>query len=403
MFREKSVSKIFVILSILLAGIVSAVQGGFSVLQVTNNIADDANPDIARDASGNLHLVYEREGCIYYKFGTPFNWSEEEKIGEGSMPAIALDSEGNPHIVYVYGKNTIHYIKRKAKSWLEPEVVASGNYADLDVDSAGNAHIVYVNPWADEDKYNEIFYATNAEGKFTNIEFLYDSYYDPELKIGNYYSNPCIKVDSAGKYHLTLIFRYWSSWNGEPDFDYIRYRTNAEKGLESQSPEMTYYSTDLTKNALCLDEKGTPHIVYSSNNTIYYTNAPFPSWNCVSLSAGSQCALDIISNTVSITFNCNGNIFYMGRNASNFNLPQLVSSGTNPDLVLGNTAIVFVKNDGFDNEIYLAIDEPAPTPICTPVFTETQTPITDILISPTPTTTPTQTPVTTSTPTPLSL
>ncbi len=382
MFKVTDLRKILIFLIILFFIRVSPAQGSFSVFPITNNINDDVNPDIARDVSGNLHLVYERDGSIYYRSGTPYNLSEEERISQGSLPAIAIDLEGNPHIVYVYSKNTIHYIRRKVKIWLEPEIVAPGNYADIDVDANGFAHIVYVNPWADEDKYNEIFYTNNTGGVFAKGQFLYDSYYEPELKIGNYYSNPCIKIDSAGKYHLTLIFRYWSSWPNEPDFDYILYRTNSGNGFENKSPEMPYYSADLTKNALCLDEKGKPHIVYSSNNAIYYTNASATSWCYIILGNGAQCALDFINNIAGITYNYNGTIYYLEHNEMKSGLPQQVSSGNNPDLILRTKAIVFVKNDGYDDEINLATDEPAPTPIYTPVSTETQTPAPALTPSP---------------------
>ncbi len=62
-------------------------------------------PDMATDAAGNLHLVYNRDGLRYMKYDAAGRqWSEELEVGcpcenvQRSDPDIVVDSQGRPHL-----------------------------------------------------------------------------------------------------------------------------------------------------------------------------------------------------------------------------------------------------------------------------------------------------------------
>ena len=77
-------------------------------------------PDIAADKSGNIHIVYNRNGLKYKAFiDTTQAWENETDLGcdcgwvARQDPDIVIDSEGNPHVIC--GN---HYAKKINGKWI---------------------------------------------------------------------------------------------------------------------------------------------------------------------------------------------------------------------------------------------------------------------------------------------
>ncbi|MCX8038164.1 MAG: DUF5060 domain-containing protein [Candidatus Sumerlaeia bacterium] len=70
-------------------------------------VAEGAYPDLAVDTAGNVHLVYVRDGALYYRkyAADRAAWGDEQPTGlpagmvHRSDPDVAIDSTGRPHVV----------------------------------------------------------------------------------------------------------------------------------------------------------------------------------------------------------------------------------------------------------------------------------------------------------------
>ncbi len=69
---------------------------------------------IVSDGTGNLYVVYEAGGYVYFtktKIGTMV-WEPAYPVGKGNSPSIALDNNNTPNIVWVH-KDTLFWAKRQ--------------------------------------------------------------------------------------------------------------------------------------------------------------------------------------------------------------------------------------------------------------------------------------------------
>jgi hypothetical protein len=321
----------------------------FNSYQMTENALADASVDVAVDADENLYYVYVRDGNVYYKR----NLNDEELIGAGSSPAIAVSVAGIPHIVYISGGAAV-YTNRAAGSWSAGVSLANGStgFVDIDVDGSGKAHIVYQCN-ADGDGYGEIVYVTNASGSFVET-MLADGWYDSGS--GNYYYNPNIKVDGAGKYHVVFEQQNWggrASWSNK----HLTLVSNYASG--SYSSETFDWNAGVTtgRNSLALDAHGHPHVLYYSGSTIYYGYWA-GGWCSFALTSGSQGAIASDGLHIAIAYNDGANnIRYTEEYGWGFEYWTTVSSGSYPSVaVKGGRHIMYEKSDGSDVEIFLSSD-----------------------------------------------
>jgi len=63
-------------------------------------VCDGEDPDVAVDAAGHLHVVYERDGDTWYREVVyPTDVGTEIQVGDGDDPQVVVDSAGHPHVV----------------------------------------------------------------------------------------------------------------------------------------------------------------------------------------------------------------------------------------------------------------------------------------------------------------
>lgn len=319
--------------------------------QITDNNASELNLDVATDSSGMPHIVYERNGNIYYKNGLGI----EEPIGAGTLPAIAIGGNDVPQVIFV-NNGSIYFAKKSATSWSVPASISGGSYADIDIDTNGNAHIVYqahVDYDYNGQSYLEIMYTNNIGGDFVTPTMIWDSWfwYENGGKDGRYYDSPCIKVDSLGFVHFIAREHVRQGATG---WDYHAYDV-----IYASTSGGSWVSGDkgaglaLFRNSLTVDANNQAHIVYS-NGTLYYSIAGIGE---STLGAGTQPAIDAHGVDIGIAYNDGtNNIKLVTGNGSGLNTPIDVDAGVAPAVALGSIYVYYIKSDGVDDEVFLKTD-----------------------------------------------
>jgi len=157
------------------------------------------------------------------------NWNN----GSSNHPEIAKDKSGNVYVVWedntdgVWGEDIeIMYTKSTISGWLRPTVISddiskwnndSSQYPDIDIDNEGNIHVVwhdYTNgEWGSD---SEIMYKKHTVSGWSNISIVSD---DSTGWNVNSSEKPCIAIDNSGGVHVA-----WEDKNFEQngiDFDIL--------------------------------------------------------------------------------------------------------------------------------------------------------------------------------------
>ena len=115
----------------------------FQEFQLTTNAADESNILVEGDSSNRLHIVYVREGRIYYqcRHSSGPSLVPEEQVTDGDSPALALDPAGNPHVLSV-SSGTVYYASRTNGAWTSATVGAADS-ASLAIMEDGQPYVAY--------------------------------------------------------------------------------------------------------------------------------------------------------------------------------------------------------------------------------------------------------------------
>ena len=130
-----------VILAVLVATAWPALAAA-GVLQLTKNDVAETSTDAALDVAGNVHVVYERGGTIYYRGKTSSGWSAEEAVATGTNPAVGAGASGVPQVVFLSGGG-LWFTARIGAPWMAPVQFGVGSSVDMAVDGNDVAHVVY--------------------------------------------------------------------------------------------------------------------------------------------------------------------------------------------------------------------------------------------------------------------
>ncbi len=109
----------------------------------TVQIAKGSYPDLVLDQKGKIHLVYVRDGFLYYRNYSVRDeiWSDEQAVGvevekvHRSDPEIVMDSKGRPHVMV-----GAYYAYWNGEEWIviDPDVVRD---TALAIDSKDTVYI----------------------------------------------------------------------------------------------------------------------------------------------------------------------------------------------------------------------------------------------------------------------
>lgn len=122
------------------------------------------------DASGNIHMVYDAGGYVYYtsaKVNTMI-WEPAFPVGKGKSPTIALDNNNVPNIVWVR-EDTLLWAKRQNYYIWPTEVLYKPHYPGWEayycetpsfvIDDLGYGHIIFEKFVFANGPFSALFYA----------------------------------------------------------------------------------------------------------------------------------------------------------------------------------------------------------------------------------------------------
>lgn len=280
-------------------------------VKISQGLTDSWDPQVAVDASGAVHVVWQSDG-IYYAHRDPAgHWSAAENVADiwpGSFqPQIALDSLGNLHVVWRQNPEPpeVYHIWRDINgTWSAPQNISQtpGLYSWgplLATDNVGGVHLV----WQEFDQSTEsgIWYARRGPASAWSA---------PQKVSGELACEyPASFVEDSGVVH--------SAWSCiVSDNREVFYARRSLDGLwtaphnVSNNPGISYVP------AVAAETGGRVHITWSDAtegkiDTLYASRSPDGTWSSTEMAAEGfggddyrpQLAVDA-SGTVHATASC---------------------------------------------------------------------------------------------------
>ncbi len=352
--------------SLLSFGILVMPSSLMALVQITDNSSSESNMDATLDPSGNVHVVYERDGTVYYRVRTSAGWQAEEPVSPGTAPAVAAASDAVPQVVFI-SSGAVLYTKRPSTGWQTP-VQISSNYSaytvDIGVSGAGVAHVVWSCNYQGEDSYTDLLYSNNSAGSFpADPVKTWDGWYESSGggRSANYYSSPVIAVNSNGDYVIGYWFKWiygamgWTEWGTRIHV----YRSATDDEVPSSDWVKKGYP-EIRRNAIALTDSGTAYVVYGSTFAKIVGGAGAGTWTTTDLSGGSSFAIDTFGEDIVhlLHVNSSGGISYQKDEGSGFGVPadlDPTTTGRNPVVVGGEDAYaLYEASDSTDYEVWFA-------------------------------------------------
>jgi hypothetical protein len=243
-------------------------------------LAESSNSDIAVDNSGNICVVWQDYAMgnweIYYStssdggatWSTPVNISKNARVS--AQPAIAMDNSGNLHVVWQDNSPThweIYYATSTdgGATWSTPVIITGDDYIseypDIAIDSSSNLHVV----WQDGIPNSEIYYAISPDGG-TSWSHLVNISRNPSSKS----ELPDITIDNDDNLHVV--------WDDDATSDWEIYYATSSDGVWWSTPDNISHSTEYSGGAaIAIDNSDNPHVVWQEyvdgwNWEIYYAS-----------------------------------------------------------------------------------------------------------------------------------
>ena len=327
-----------------------------NVYKLTNGTVSNANLDAVLDSTNSGHLVYDRDGHVYYRKDA----GAEEDLGPGTFPAIAVGSDLRPQVVFNDGLGNISHAVKTAGTWATSTALSSYNASyslSLDVDSSNFAHLAFDNGSG----YGAIIYANNTTGTFadTVTALAVGAYWGGGS--GGYYRYAVLKLDASGYYHIAYRYDNWggrASWSARS----IGIMTNNPAGNPGGSSGFDWNGgASLGRRCLALDGSGNFQVIYNGAGTIYRAVANASGWTETSITTGSQEALAVNGSTVDVTWNTGSNkLSFITDTGAGFGAPTPVGTGASPVSLLaanGSRYFCYLSNDGVADQVYVWVNE----------------------------------------------
>ena len=320
-------------------------------------------PDMVIDAFGNLHLVWNdytnyggsgTDTDIFYKLwnATTMTWTVTEVISTESTstsncPDIAIDASGNLHVIWhdstnYNGAGTDYdifykYWNATTKVWALTEVVStestsSSYWPAIEVDGGGNVHAV----WYDFTNYGgsgsdrDIFYKRKdvTTGSWRATEVV-------STESTGHSFNPALIVDWYENVHV-IWYDYTNYGASGTDGDIFYKRWNATAGSWTEAEIVSTESTRLSFFPdLALDGFGNIHIIWA-DSTNYNGSGPdydifYKRWNIITRLWTSTEVISTESTSTSnwpdIVVDSFGNLHLVWHDVTNYN-----GAGTDYDI-----------------------------------------------------------------------
>ncbi|MDD5773205.1 MAG: hypothetical protein PHX78_07040 [bacterium] len=291
-------------------------NGWLKNIKVSRENSQAADPDIAADKTGNIHVVWkalENDNYeIYYKkFDPAKGWEPDIKLTKGSVsaasPKLAVDKYNNLHLAWRDnrdGNYEIYYKYFDGKNWSDDFRItndpASSENPEIAVDNYQNVHIV----WRDNRDKTYAIYYKKWNGKI----------WEPDQRISNITNasasttNPAITIDILGVIHVV--------WQDNRDGNYEIYYKKFD-GKWSEDSRVTNDKFNSYNPKIISDSVANLHLVWynqeNDSSYIYYKKfvSPRPLIKAVKdtkvnndTGAAGQAETSLAINTYGETFIC---------------------------------------------------------------------------------------------------
>jgi len=340
-------------------------------LNISNTPTSDSQyPDLAKDSSGNLHVVWQElvyynnnynTDILYSKFNgsywsTPVNISNS--INSSTAPQIQIDSAGNLHVAwmdYATAKYNICYTVFNGSSWSTPvnSSVTNGcsSNPQIQLDFSGNPHVMWC------DNYDILYSKLSGSSWSTPVNISHNT--------GNSYYHQ-IQIDSAGNPHA--VWRDDS--DGNSDILYSKFTGSSWSTPVNISHDSGYSE----KPQIKIDSSGSLHVVWENsvpgNYDIFYSKFSGSSWLAkpvnISRNTGNsyshQIQIDSSGNPHVVWRDYtpgNQDIYYSKSDGSIWSIPENIShdsgNSENPQIQIdssGNPHVVWVTSTNGNDEIF---------------------------------------------------
>ncbi len=252
---------------------------------IPNTSAGCSNADIAVDAAGNLHVVYDAAERIYYiarlagTWGTPV--ALQQSGNKALAPHLAADPSASTILVAWHeagqtgGTYDIRAAVRTGGVWGAPENISAdaglSREARVAVDAAGAFHVV----WEDTDE-EHAYYRRRDPGGTWGAKTAIDT-------TSARSRGPCIAAAAGGTLHCV--------WLDDTSGDWEILYSSAAGGSGWTAPLNISSHPGITDSAptLALDSFGQVYVVWDDYGSIYHTARVGGSWSArTTLSAGSN-------------------------------------------------------------------------------------------------------------------
>ena len=241
-----------------------------------------ADPAMAVDFSGNLHVVYydalPGKWQIYYKKSTDggVHWTASQRLtwtsGWADCPDISTSYPGNLHVVWednTPGNSEIYYRNSTDKGITWSTVtrlswnVGDSYYPAIAVDSSGDLHVV----WEDNTPGKRaIYYKKSTDGGATWAASQRLTWSSVETW------TPSIAADSSGNLHVV--------WGEDtPGYSEVYYKRSTDGGATWEtSRRLTWTAGNSNEPEIAADPSGNLHVVWGDNlpgnPEVYYKKSP---------------------------------------------------------------------------------------------------------------------------------
>jgi hypothetical protein len=251
---------------------------------VTGGESDTGLYATAYSADGTQHMVYERDGNLYYRssFLVSGSWGDEETVAQGHDPSIALRQDGTPVVAFL-SSGQIRTTSR-TDAWSAPADigVTGANSVELAVDGNNALHMAYTAVGGEG--YDDILYITDKGGVYAAPATICDGSYASSK--WTFCRTPLIKADNDGNYHIVYSKQEINSSFGAHDPQWMVYTTDSGGGLDISSHDLNTGSGSGTPQLLARGSFGYDPV---NGYTLVYGNDMEDSgiWLATNLQSGS--------------------------------------------------------------------------------------------------------------------
>ncbi|OGO04850.1 MAG: hypothetical protein A2Y91_05390 [Chloroflexi bacterium RBG_13_54_8] len=270
-------------------------NGDWSTSQKITGSSDISKyPDIAVDAQGNPHVVWEEESpssdsadIVYATRSGQTDWvlqNISDNVGLSRLPSVAVDGAGKLHVVWqddTSGYADILYAAKPGNgAWSVPRNIShnqrNSSRPRIAVDGVGNPHVVWEETYPTED--DEVIdirvqYATRSGDNWLQPVNIFP----PSVSLFQF-RHPAIAVDSTGKPQVVWHDDINVTAEGYPVWS-IAYAIRQDNGDWSTWRNISQSGLVATEATIAVDAWGNPHVVWQrstaagigGNLDVFYT------------------------------------------------------------------------------------------------------------------------------------